>query len=173
MRMCQFSSFWFCRICIPEFVTVPVHASSILLIWPCNSDQSSIGLLLQLIGLDHLGDYFSDLLGSQTAANMLLESANSCRLAKQAPSADIVDKPVNPFIAFSNRRDSLGAEAQLLPGSPSDACPPMHVLKRDGCGAEPVPGCPDSSETYSRFGGTGEEGTQRGILVDAIVDHTG
>ena len=104
---------------------------------------------------------------------MLLKGTNSCRLAEYAASTDIVDKPVNPFTAFSNRCDALGAEAQLLPGSPSDACPPMHVLERDGCGAEPVPGGSDRSEANSRFGGTGEEGTQRGILVDAIVDHTG
>src|SRR5215472_14268620 len=105
---------------IPKLVTVLVHASSTLLIWLCNGDQSSIGLLFQLAGLDQLSDYFSDLLSSQATANILLKGTNSCQLAKQAPSADIVDEPVDPFIAFSNWYDVLGAEAQLLPGSPGD-----------------------------------------------------
>src|SRR5262245_23911793 len=103
---------------IHEFVTAPVHASSTFLIWPYNGDQSSIGLLFQLAGLDQLGDHFSDIPGFQAAANMLLEGANSCRLAKQAPSADVIDQPFDPFSTLSDRSDALGAEAQLLPGSP-------------------------------------------------------
>src|SRR5262249_2990562 len=160
-------------VCILEFVAVAGHTSSTFLIWPCNGDQSSIGLLLQLTGLDHLRDHFSDIPGFQPAANMLLESANSCRLAKQTPSADIVDEPVDPFAAFGDRDDALGTDAQLLPGGPSNACPPIHVLECNRCGAESISGCPDGSETDGRFGGTGEEGTQRRILVDTIVDHAG
>ena len=158
---------------IPKLVTVLVHASSTLLIWLCNGDQSSIGLLFQLAGLDQLGDHFSDIPGFQAAANMLLEGANSCRLAKQAPSADVIDQPFDPFSTLSDRSDALGAEAQLLPGSPGDACPPMHVLERDGCGAELASGCPDSGEADGCFGGASKEGVQWRILVNAIVDHTG
>src|SRR5262249_424267 len=158
-------------ICIHDPVSEPVCARSFL--WLCNGDQSSIGLLLQLTGLDHLSDYFSDFLGSQAAANVLLESANSCRLTKQTPNANIIDEPVDPFIAFGNRHDALGTEAQLLPGGPGDTCPPMHVLECDGCGTELAPGCSDSGEADSRFGGTSEEGVQCRVLIDPIVDHAG
>src|SRR5262249_62354721 len=99
--------------------------------------------------------------------------ANRCRPTQQRQNGNIIDEPVDPFIACGNRHDALGTEAQLLPGGPVDTCPPMHVLECDGCGTELAPGCSDSGEADSRFGGTSEEGGQCRVLIDPIVSPAG
>src|SRR5262249_2681476 len=92
---------------------------------------------------------------------------------EHATSADIVDKPLDPFTAFGDRGDALGTEAQLVPGLPGNTGTPIEVVYADFGGLEPDTGCSDGSEADSGFGGAGEIGIKGRLLGYAVLDRVG
>ena len=92
-------------------------------------------------------------------------------LIGQVAGADIIEQPLNPPATLGNWHDALSADAQLLSGGPGNARAPMYIFERECCATEPTPGCSDSGQADGSLGGTSEEGAQRGILIDAIVNH--